>query len=356
MVNISDLTPEGLRGLLNTWGEPAFRADQVQRWVYRRLAGSFNDMTDLPRTLRERLSAEARISSLTPVQESLSGDGLTTRALFQLADGKTIESVLMMYEDAGRGQTRHTVCVSTQVGCAVGCAFCATGRQGFERSLSSGEIVDQVLHFARKMRHAAEGPQTVTNVVFMGMGEPMANYEATLQAVRSLNSPQAFGLGSRHITISTVGLVPGIERLSREDLQVGLAISLHAAVDVLRDRLVPVNKRYPVNALVNAARGYFEKTGRRPTFEYVLLKGTNDSPDHAAHLARLIGGLNCNVNLIPANPTGPGGFQTPPPERVRDFQQVLARNNIGFTLRQRRGQDIDAGCGQLRSRFLNAGL
>ncbi|MDO8491464.1 MAG: 23S rRNA (adenine(2503)-C(2))-methyltransferase RlmN, partial [Dehalococcoidia bacterium] len=316
--------------------------------------GSFDEMTDLPKSLRERLAGKARLSSLAPIEEVLSSDRLTTRGLFQLQDGKTIESVLMLYEKTPRGQERHTVCVSTQVGCAIGCAFCATGQQGLERNLSAGEIVDQVVYFARKMRQAGvtSDVQTVTNVVLMGMGEPLANYEATMQAVRLLNSPQAFGLGARHITISTAGLVPGIRKLSKEDLQVGLAISLHAADDELRDRLVPVNKRYPVSSVVSAAREYFDKTRRRPTFEYVLLNGTNDSPARAAQLARLIGSMNCNVNLIPANPTGPGGFKPPARERMLEFQQVLTRHNIQFTLRQSRGDDIQAGCGQLRSRFL----
>ena len=354
MLNISDLTSIQLKALLTSWKEPAFRADQIQRWAYQRLVGSFDEMTDLPKHLRERLAAEVRLSSLAPIEEVRSADGNTTRTLFQLHDGKTIESVLMLYEQTPKGQERHTVCVSTQVGCAIGCTFCATGQQGLERNLTSGEIVDQVVHFARKMRQAglASDVQTVTNVVFMGMGEPLANYEATMQAVRLINSPQAFGLGARHITISTVGLVPGIRKLSREDLQVGLAISLHAADDELRDRLVPVNNRYPVRDVVSAAREYFEKTRRRPTFEYVLLHGTNDSPARATQLARLLRGMNCNVNLIPANPTGPGGFRASGRERIKEFTDVLTRHQVPFTLRQSRGDDISAGCGQLRSRFL----
>lgn len=355
MLNISDLSLEELRNLLVSWGEPAFRGNQIHRWLCQRLVSSFEEMTDLPKPLRDRLSAEARPSSLLAAKEKTSGDGLTTRTLFKLDDGRTIESVLMLYEKTAKGRERHTVCVSTQVGCEIGCAFCATGQQGFERNLSAGEIADQVMYYARKLRKAGLAPDlpSVTNVVLMGMGEPLANYDASIKAIRLLNSRDAFGLGARHITISTVGLVPGIRKLAKEDLQVGLAISLHAADDETRSRLVPVNRKYPVAVLLAAAREYLDGTGRRPTFEYVLLDGINDSPAQAGRLARLLERLNCSVNLIPANATDSRGFRASSPQHIRAFQEVLERHNIAFTVRQSCGDDIDAGCGQLRSRFLH---
>jgi 23S rRNA (adenine2503-C2)-methyltransferase len=250
--------------------------------------------------------------------------------------------VLMAY------RRRHTVCVSTQVGCAIGCPFCATGQGGFERDLTAGEIVAQVLHFGRQLKAQSE---RVTNVVFMGMGEPLANYRATWLSIARLNDPAGFNLGARRMTLSTVGLVPGIRRMAAEPLQVGLAVSLHAPTDRLRDRLVPVNRRYPLAQLMAACREYVEITKRRVTFEYALMNEINDAPQQAAQLADLLADLLCHVNLIPLNPTQAASSYTASPRtRVMAFRAVLLRRGIPVTLRLRRGLDIQAGCGQLRGR------
>ena len=350
---ITDLTATQLEDLAETLGEPKYRAKQVQTWVYQRLALSFEEMTDLPKFFRQGLAGETRLHSLVPVREVAGHDG-TVKALFTLADDKTIESTLMPYPNT-RGRSRCTVCVSTQVGCPIGCPFCATGQQGFERNLTSGEIIDQVLYFARHLRRR-ESPgctleRPVTNLVFMGMGEPLANYDALLLAVGRLNSPEGFGLGARHMSVSTAGLVPQIERLSRENLQIGLAVSLHAGENKLRDRLVPINRKYPLERLLPACRKYYQATGRRPSFEYVLFDGINDSISQARSLVRLTAGWNCHVNLIQANRTADRAYQPSPEKAVLAFERELRRSGVNCTLRQPRGQDIDAGCGQLRSRF-----
>jgi 23S rRNA (adenine2503-C2)-methyltransferase len=354
---ITDLTSGQMRELVAGMGEPDYRAAQLRHWVYQGLCSSFDEMSDLPRPFRARLSRETRLCSIGPVRQ-VAGRDSTIKGLFALADGRTIESALMLNR-AGGDSRRYTVCVSTQVGCPVRCPFCATGQQGFERNLSPGEIVDQVLYFARlalgrgggtgDAARAATG--RITNVVFMGMGEPLANYDAVLQAVRTLTSPEGFGLAGRGIVISTAGLVPQIKKLSREGLLVGLAVSLHASEDKLRSRLVPMNKRYPLERLLPACREFRETTGRRVSFEYVLFEGVNDSLVQARSLGRLLKGLDCHVNLIPANPTAGRGFGPPPRGRVLAFQEEVSRSHIACTVRRGRGLDIDAGCGQLRSRL-----
>jgi 23S rRNA (adenine2503-C2)-methyltransferase len=277
--------------------------------------------------------------------ETSSASGLTRKVLFGLPDGEAIESVLMLYEG------RQTVCLSTQVGCPVGCPFCATGQGGFVRNLTSGEIVEQVLHFARELRD--EGKR-VSNVVFMGMGEPLLNYDATWQAVETLTDSRGYNLGARHLTISTAGVIPGIQRLAGEGLQVGLAVSLHAPRDDLRRTLVPLARRYPLSELLSACRSYVEQTGRRVTFEYALLDDVNDSLQQARQLAHLLSGLLCHVNLLPLNPVADCPWRPSPEERVLAFDRELRRLGIGSTIRQRRGLDIDAGCGQLRGRVLHS--
>ncbi|MFH1485581.1 MAG: 23S rRNA (adenine(2503)-C(2))-methyltransferase RlmN [Chloroflexota bacterium] len=354
---IANLSQDQLQELMTSLGEPAFRATQLLKWVYRSRAISFNEMTDLPSELRRKLAVMACVQSITPLDSITSDDGKTIKTLFRLRDNETIESVFMSYDPMGAGRGRRTACVSTQVGCAFGCPFCATGQQGFKRNLTSGEIVDQVLYFS-KLR-LREGPGAnqdtgwkrppINNVVFMGMGEPLANYEATLQAVENLN--KGFGLGVRHMTISTVGLVPQIRRLARARLQIGLSISLHAPNDELRQRLVPMARKHPLGSLVDACRDYISQTGRRITFEYVLLEGLNDSPRHAAQLAHLLRGLNCHVNLIPANPATESPFKAPARQTIAAFQQELSRHHIPNTLRVERGVSIAAGCGQLRGRL-----
>jgi 23S rRNA (adenine2503-C2)-methyltransferase len=338
---------EQLVELMVSLGEPAYRAKQVRSGVYRGLALSFDEMTDLPAVLRRRLAEKARLHSLAPVRLQVGRDG-TVKALFALADGATVESALMFFDDDSGGQ-RVSVCVSTQVGCAVGCPFCATGQQGFTRNLAPAEIIDQVLYFARYLRDNRR--DRLSNIVFMGMGEPLANYDALMNAIGKLNSPDGFGLGARNMTISTAGMVPQIKRLAREKLQVGLAVSLHAGDNRLRDSLVPLNRKYPLEKLIPACREYFRATGRRVSFEYVVFKGINDSIAQARSLAGLLKGLNCHVNLIPANESPDPAFRPPLRRMVLAFASQLRQLGINTTLRQPRGQDIAAGCGQLRSRY-----
>lgn len=344
-IALLELDLPGLQAILESWGEPSYRARQVWEWLYIHLATDFEQMTNLPRALRARLAAEATIGVPQPVDTLRSSDGETLKVLLRLADGETVEAVLMRYE------RRHTACVSTQIGCPIGCVFCATGQMGFRRDLSAGEIVAQVLHFARLLR--AEGKR-LSNVVLMGMGEPLLNYEASLASIRRLAHPQGFNLGQRHITLSTVGIVPAIERLAQEGLQITLAVSLHAATDSLRNQLVPINRRYGLDALFEACHRYFGQTGRRISFEWVLIGGVNDTPEQAEALCARLVGLPAHVNLIPLNPT-PGYEKHPPsPAAVERFTAILQKYRIPHTLRLRRGVDIQAGCGQLRQRSLPA--
>lgn len=348
---LTDLTTTQIQELVTSLGEPAYRARQLQRRIYQGLAVTFDDMTDLPKAFREKLARKSRLHSLTAVHTETARDG-TIKTLFSLADNKTIETALMPYPTL-KGGTRYTLCVSTQVGCPIGCAFCATGQQGFERNLTPGEIIDQVLFFARRLRDQ-QATAKIDNIVFMGMGEPMLNYNAVWQAIEMLNSPDGFGLGARNMTMSTSGLIPEIKRLSGEKLQVGLAISLHAPTDELRGKLVPINRKYSIKPLIAACKEYFEKTGRRVSFEYILFEGINNSPQDARALAHVVQGLNCHINLIPANPTRDRQYRPPGQEAVLAFQAELKRLHINCTVRARKGVDIAAGCGQLRSRFLKS--
>ena len=356
---LTDLTIEEANKLVVSLREPAYRAKQLLAWIYQKLAFSLDEMTDLPMSFRQKLAEQVNLHTLIPAHEVKAIDG-TVKVLFSLHDGKTVETALMKFvaqASASVGKTksyRYTVCVSTQVGCLIGCPFCATGQQGFERNLTPGEIIDQVLYFARYLRdkRSSREGERIDNIVFMGMGEPLANYDALWRAISMLNSPDGFGLSARSMTISTAGLIPGIKRLSGEKLQVGLAISLHTADNKLRDKLVPVNKKYPLEELIPACQEYFTQTRRRVSFEYALFDGVNDALFQAQSLAELIQGMNCHVNLISANNTTNRTLQPSPRSQVLDFQQELTNWGINCTLRQSRGQDIDAGCGQLRSRFL----
>jgi 23S rRNA (adenine2503-C2)-methyltransferase len=356
--HILDLSYEKVKELVVSLGEKPYRADQLLKWVYKFSAASFDEMSDLPQDYRRKLTAETVLLTFTPLEDKTSSDGQTRKMLFQLEDGKTIESTLMFYENTGSGRERRTVCISTQVGCPIGCYFCATGQQGFERNLSPGEIIEQVLYFKRFIKNNIPtedhelSRKAITNVVFMGMGEPLANYDNVKQAIIMLNSKHGLELGARQITLSTAGLVPQIRRLTTESLHLELAISLHAATDELRDQLMPVNKKYPLNELIPACREYFEKTGRRPTFEYALFQGVNDSPEDARNLGRLLKGLNCAVNLIVGNPTSCQEFRSSTKEQALVFQKQLFAEGIFNTIRVSKGTDIEAGCGQLRSRWL----
>ena len=356
---LTDLNIKEVQKLVVSLGAPVYRARQLLVWVYQKLAVSLDEMTDLPQSFRGKLAAQVTLHTLTPAHEVTAKDG-TVKVLFSLHDGKTVETALMKFvaqasAPVGKIKSyRYTVCLSTQVGCPIGCPFCATGQQGFERNLTPGEIIDQVLYFARYLQDKSNGREgeRIDNIVFMGMGEPLANYDALWQAIERLNLPDGFNLSARSMTISTAGLIPGIKRLSGEKMQVGLAISLHAPDNKLRDKLVPVNKKYPLEELIPACQEYFNRTGRRVSFEYALFNGVNDSLSQAKLLAELIQGMNCHVNLIAANSTANQTLRPSPRSQVLDFQQELKTRGINCTLRQSRGQDIDAGCGQLRSRFL----
>lgn len=337
MLNLSQVE---LKELLATWGEPTYRAGQIETWLYQRYAADVAEMTNLPKSLRARLAEETELGLLRPVVALDSSDGYTHKTLFALPDGREIEAVLMRYEQ------RQTLCISTQAGCAMACPFCATGQMGFMRNLNAGEIVAQVLYYARRLDR--EGKR-VTNIVFMGMGEPLANYAESWRAIRRLNDPAGFNLGARHMTLSTVGLVPAIGRMSKEPEQVGLAVSLHAPTDELRNTIVPINRRYPLDLLLPAIRAYIATTHRRVTFEYALMDQLNDSEAQAGQLAELLRGLLCHVNLIPLNPTPNSPWSGSPDERVYAFRDRLEAVNIPTTVRVRRGIDIAAGCGQLHN-------
>ena len=361
--SILDLSVDEIGGLLKQGGEPAFRARQLWRALYKDAATSFDDMTNLARSLRADLSERFTIDPLTPVLSLDSKDRSTTKTLLRLHDGELIETVLMRYERDGHRRPRRTACISTQAGCALGCTFCATGQQGFSRQLSSGEIVAQVLHTIRIARaedaaqndsgKKADWPVPVSNVVFMGMGEPLANYDNTLEAVRRLNDPQGVGIGARHMTISTVGLVPQILKLAREPMQINLAVSLHAPDDETRSETMPVNRRYPIAKLLDACKKYVERTNRKVFFEYVLLEGQNDSVKHARKLGKLLEGMLCHVNLIPVNPTADGPYGRPHARSAAAFRAALHKFGVPSTVRMEKGIDINAGCGQLRARVVD---
>ena len=346
-----DLTREQLQELMTSWGEPAYRGNQIYEWLHKNLVTDPMQMTNLPKRLRERLAKETIINPLELIVQVDDDRGETRKALFRLPDGATIEVVLMLYDK------RRTVCISTQVGCGIGCPFCATGMGGLTRNLSPGEIIAQVHWFERWLREdnpdseglVVQRPSRVTNIVVMGMGEPLANYDATMQALRAIANPKTFALSARNITLSTVGLVPKIDRLAAEHLPIRLAISLHAPTDRLRNKLVPINKRYPLGKLMDALVRYQEKTHRRVTFEYAMMRGINDSMEQAHLLVDLLTPLRkAHVNLIPLNPTPGSPYQPSAEETIRRFQQILEEGGVTTTVRLRRGVEISAGCGQLR--------
>ena len=330
MTSPYELTREELAGRLP--GEPAYRVDQVWHGLWREGVG-VGEITTIPRTLRERLAGE--FSPALKVAHEVSSDlGSTRKWVFALADGATVETVLMAYED------RVTVCVSSQAGCAMGCTFCATGQAGFTRQLTVGEVLEQVM-FARR----AAAPRRLSNVVFMGMGEPLANYRVTTEVVRRLNA--LLGLSARHLTVSTVGVAPAIERLAREGLPLTLAVSLHAANDETRDALVPLNRRYPLARLREACEFWVATTSRRLSFEWALIDGVNDTDRAADELARYARPLRAHVNLIPLNPTPGYLVRGSAPDRVTAFRARLQAQGVNATVRNTRGRSIDAACGQL---------
>ena len=350
--SLTDMDEAAMEQLAVSLGEPAFRGRQLFGWVHGHLETDPSKMTSLPRPFVHRLGEQFPVARAELEREVASADGSTRKRLLRLGDGQTLETVLMQAPAPARAEDRYTVCVSSQVGCALGCAFCVTGQVGFARQLSAGEIVEQVYHFERELRDSAASPdpkrRVVTNVVFMGMGEPLANYSAVMSAIRILTSPNGFGLGARRITVSTAGLVPGIDRLSGEGLQLGLAVSLHAPENELRSRIMPINRRYPLADVLEAADRYSAATGRRVSYEYAMMDGVNDSPAQARQLGQLLSGKLCHVNLIPLNQSLDPSLRPSKPERLLAFQRIVESAHIPCTVRHNRGQDIMAACGQLR--------
>jgi 23S rRNA (adenine2503-C2)-methyltransferase len=341
---VAGVEPVELAALLADMGEPAFRTRQVADAVWRSESTSWDTVTTLGVPLRVGLAERLRFDTVGDTELRLADDDATEKALHRLSDGRLVESVLMHYPARGERRERNTLCISSQAGCAVGCPFCATGELGFERDLDVAEIVDQVRHARRRL--ALRG-RHLTNLVFMGMGEPLLNLDSVIGAARVLTDADRFGLGARHVTISTSGVVPGIERLAALRPQWTLAVSLHAARDALRDLLVPLNRRWPVRAVVAAAAGYAAATGRRVSYEYVMIDGLNDTPADAEALARLIAGTGSHVNCIPMNPVAHTPWQASPPERIEAFAGRLRAAGIGVTIRRNRGQEVGAACGQL---------
>lgn len=326
----------------NRWGLPRYRAEQLCQWIYGKKVFNMHEMTNLSKELRERLVYELLILPPITVREDESKDG-TRKFLFQLYDGEQIESVLIPQG------THSTACISSQVGCPLACSFCATGQSGFSRDLTAGEIVGQLLAIEKRMGRDVE------NVVYMGMGEPLLNSAAVFKSIEILHSPKMRNLGARHITISTSGIVPGILELAEFHIPVRLSVSLHAPNDMLRGKLMPVNRKYPLGPLVDALKAYWQATGERITIEYVMLQKVNDEPEHAYETAALLSGMSVYVNLIPYNSIaldrpGDKGYSRSSAGRVKEFSSILAKLGIENEIRRERGRDIDAACGQLRAR------
>ena len=347
MTDLYRLLPEEMEKMVIEMGQPRYRADQILYPLYYKFPKSISELKQLSTAMRDKLVTEGyTIGSATELHRVTSEDGDTIKLLLNLSDDTPVETVLIQYESLKiGGHPRNTICVSTQVGCAMGCIFCATGQMGFERNLKAEEIVAQVIHFANLLW---QRNQHITNLVFMGMGEPLANYAETIRAVRLLTHPRGFGIGQRNITISTIGIISGIDRLAEENLQIGLAISLHAPNDMLRKKLVPTAGPHSVEELIAAGKRYFKRTGRRVTFEYALIENINDSPQIAKELATLLEGNGSHVNLIPINPTA-GNFQRPSQKSVIDFEKILRKSGVNCTIRVEKGSEISAACGQLRT-------
>ena len=348
-VNLLDFDLDGLAAYCEGLGEKRFRAVQLFRWIHQKGAADFSAMSDLAKSLRDKLAGVAGVTRLPIVSEQASADG-TIKWLFDVGGGNAVETVFIPEDDRG------TLCISSQAGCAVGCRFCSTGHQGFSRNLSTGEIVAQLWqaeHHLRQRLELAPGERAITNIVMMGMGEPLQNYSALVPALRTMLDDHAYGLSRRRVTVSTSGVVPMIERL-REDCPVALAVSLHAPSDPLRDQLVPLNKKYPLAELLQSCRNYLEAAPRDfITFEYCMLDGVNDTPEHARELLALVAGqraahrVPCKFNLIPFNPFPASGLKRSPRDRVQVFAKVLQDAGVVTTIRKTRGDDIDAACGQL---------
>ncbi|HEX6209227.1 MAG TPA: 23S rRNA (adenine(2503)-C(2))-methyltransferase RlmN [Methylomirabilota bacterium] len=359
---ISEVDHGALVAWLAARGEPAYRAEQILSGVHRPEVSGFEDLTDLPLPLRAGLARSFRFSTIGASHVIQTDDGLTAKAVHQLGDGQRIESVLMRTPARRESAARTTICISSQAGCAVGCPFCATGQAGFGRQLTPGEIVDQVLHWHRAPWLALGAdwrPGSRAghyNIVFMGMGEPLNNRERVFAAVRLLNDAARLGIGARHITVSTSGVVPGITAMVSDLPQVNLAISLHAADDVLRDELVPINRKWPIAEVMGAGRRFADLTGRRVSLEYVMIDGLNDGLAAAERLAALARGWRSHVNLIPLNPTPGSRWSGTPLPRVEAFADVLRAAGVTVTVRDTRGREIEAACGQLHAQLAGRSL
>lgn len=341
MKNILDYTYEELKNEIENLGWQKFRTDQICDWIYKKKVLDFDQMTNLSKVQREELKNIFYAQPLRILEKRVSKKDKTTKYLFELEDGNTIESVLLFHTN------RITACISTQVGCPLKCLFCATGQSGFVRNLNTSEIVSQILTMEK------DEDLRISNVVFMGMGEPLLNYDNVLKSIKNIINPKMLGLSQRHVTISTAGIVPKIYDLSEEGLNIYLSVSLHAPNNRKRDKLMPINYKYPVEELVQAIKHYSEKTGRRITIEYILIKQFNDFQEDAIELAELLNGLKVNVNLIPYNPTGIAGLEKSSKKNIKEFESILKLKGIEAVVREEKGDDIDAACGQLRARRLN---
>jgi len=353
---ISEIEPTSLAAWLAARGEPAYRLRQVLAGAHRADTASFGELSELPAPLRAALDDAFRFSTIVGSHVVGADGGMTAKAVHELADGQRIESVLMRYAAHGTSAARTTICISSQAGCAVACPFCATGQAGFGRQLTAGEIVDQVLHWHRPPWGALGEGGGHYNIVFMGMGEPLNNADRVFEAVRLLNDPQRLGIGARHITVSTSGVVPGMDRMVDELPQVNLAISLHAATDDLRDELVPINRKWPVAEVIAAGRRFAARSGRRVSLEYVMIDGVNDTDAQAEGLAALARGWRSHVNLIPLNPTPGSRWSGTPAAGIDRFVQVLQGGGTSVTVRDTRGREIEAACGQLHAQLRGRSL
>ncbi len=341
MNDIKNYSLQELTEIIRKLQFPAYQAGNIFAWLYQKGAAEFSSMTNIPQQLRQDLEKSFLIGSIAQADIQVSADG-TKKLLFRLDDGQLVEGVMIP------AKSRRTACISAQVGCLYACRFCASGLAGFKRNLTCSEIIQQV----QAIQHSAM-PAALTHVVFMGTGEPLDNYDAVLKAIRVLNAKEGFSIGARRITISTCGVVPGIQRLQAEGLQVELSISLHAANDLARSALMPVNSKYPLKVLLEACRQYIRRTNRQITFEYMLAKDINCDLKNARQLSIILRGLLCKVNLIPCNPVRQCGIQPPEAGEIARFKRYLAKHGIVATLRKARGEDIEAACGQLRLRYEN---
>ena len=337
-----DQSVEDLTVKLKELGAPAFRAKQMFNWGYENFVNGYGEMNNIPAALQEQMEEALPFATMKLVDQKVTDNGDTYKLLYETFDGQVVETVLMLYPE------RATVCVSCQVGCAVGCAFCATGLGGLTRSLSAGEIVQQTVDAARQAKKLG---RNLTNLVMMGMGEPLQNYAETMKFINLIHDPRGMNFGARRITISTSGIVPRIDALAEEPLQVNLAVSLHAPNNDLRDRLVPINGRWPVEDLLAACDRYIEKTGRRISFEYALMNGINNSDEIASELGRLLRGRLCHLNVIPFNPVEVLDFERPTAGMIDRFAEIVESYGVPTTVRYSRGVEIDAACGQLRARY-----